>query len=112
MNAWSVPGYREVRELGAGGAGRVVLATYVTTGAYVAIKYLREELRRDRRFLAGFRHEARVMVELNDPNIVRLYEYVEARDGAAIVMELVDGSRCAGSSPSTARPARRRRWSC
>ncbi|MGI5160215.1 protein kinase domain-containing protein [Microbispora sp. CA-102843] len=91
MNAWSVPGYREVRELGAGGAGRVVLATYVTTGAYVAIKYLREELRRDRRFLGGFRHEARVMVELNDPNIVRLYEYVEARDGAAIVMELVDG---------------------
>ncbi|XVQ88211.1 protein kinase domain-containing protein [Microbispora siamensis] len=91
MNAWSVPGYREVRELGAGGAGRVVLATYVTTGAYVAIKYLREELRRDRRFLTGFRHEARVMVELNDPNIVRLYEYVEARDGAAIVMELVDG---------------------
>ncbi|WP_182909141.1 serine/threonine-protein kinase [Microbispora sp. H13382] len=91
MNAWSVPGYREVRELGAGGAGRVVLATYVTTGAYVAIKYLREELRRDRRFLAGFRHEARVMVELNDPNVVRLYEYVEAPDGAAIVMELVDG---------------------
>ncbi|MEV7807596.1 serine/threonine-protein kinase [Microbispora sp. NPDC088329] len=91
MNAWSVPGYREVRELGAGGAGRVVLATYVTTGAYVAIKYLREELRRDRRFLAGFRHEARVMVELSDPGIVRLYEYVEARDGAAIVMELVDG---------------------
>ncbi|WP_208761566.1 serine/threonine-protein kinase [Microbispora hainanensis] len=91
MNAWSVPGYREVRELGAGGAGRVVLATYVTTGAYVAIKYLREELRQDRRFLAEFRHEARIMVELNDPNIVRLYEYVEAREGAAIVMELVDG---------------------
>ncbi|GIH47231.1 serine/threonine protein kinase [Microbispora rosea] len=91
MNAWSVPGYREVRELGAGGAGRVVLATYVTTGAYVAIKYLREELRQDRRFLAGFRHEARIMVELNDPSIVRLYEYVEAREGAAIVMELVDG---------------------
>ncbi|WP_182886298.1 serine/threonine-protein kinase [Microbispora sp. H10885] len=91
MRAWSVPGYREVRELGAGGAGRVVLATYTTTGAYVAIKYLREELRRDPHFLAGFRHEARVMVELNDPNVVRLYEYVEARDGAAIVMELVDG---------------------
>ncbi|MEZ0076851.1 serine/threonine-protein kinase [Planotetraspora sp. GP83] len=91
MNAWSVPGYREVRELGTGGAGRVVLATYSTTGAYVAIKYLRDELRRDPRFLAGFRHEARVMVELNDPNIVRLYEYVETRDGAAIVMELVDG---------------------
>ena len=91
MNAWSVPGYREVRELGTGGAGRVVLATYSTTGAYVAIKYLHDGLRGDPRFLRGFRQEARIMVELNDPAIVRLYEYVEARDGAAIVMELVDG---------------------
>ncbi|GAA4564648.1 serine/threonine-protein kinase [Planotetraspora kaengkrachanensis] len=91
MNAWSVPGYREVRELGAGGAGRVVLATYSTTGAYVAIKYLHDRLRGDPRFLRGFRQEARIMVELNDPAIVRLYEYVETRHGAAIVMELVDG---------------------
>ncbi|WP_433218150.1 serine/threonine-protein kinase [Microtetraspora malaysiensis] len=91
MNAWTVPGYREVRELGAGGAGRVVLATYKTTGALVAVKYLRPELREDPRFLAGFRSEARVMVEINDPNIVRLYEYVETVAGAAIVMELVDG---------------------
>ncbi|GII55185.1 hypothetical protein Pth03_35740 [Planotetraspora thailandica] len=91
MTGWSVPGYREVRELGAGGAGRVVLATYTTTGAYVAIKYLRDELRGNRRFLNDFRQEARIMVELNDPSIVRLYEYVETRDGAAIVMELVDG---------------------
>jgi serine/threonine-protein kinase len=91
MIAWSVPGYREVRELGTGGAGRVVLATYSTTGAYVAIKYLHDGLRGDPRFLRGFRQEARIMVELNDPAIVRLYEYVETRDGAAIVMELVDG---------------------
>ncbi|MGI5491785.1 protein kinase domain-containing protein [Microtetraspora malaysiensis] len=91
MNAWTVPGYREVRELGAGGAGRVVLATYKTTGALVAVKYLRPELREDPRFLAGFRSEARIMVEINDPNIVRLYEYVETVAGAAIVMELVDG---------------------
>ncbi|WP_084464691.1 serine/threonine-protein kinase [Microtetraspora fusca] len=91
MNAWTVPGYREVRELGAGGAGRVVLATYEATGALVAVKYLRSELREDPRFLVGFRDEARVMVEINDPNIVRLYEYVETAAGAAIVMELVDG---------------------
>jgi hypothetical protein len=91
MNAWAVPGYREERELGAGGAGRVVLATYTGTGAHVAIKYLSERLRHDPAFLAGFRAEARVMVELNDPNIVRLYEYIETMAGAAIVMELVDG---------------------
>ncbi|GIH68772.1 serine/threonine-protein kinase [Sphaerimonospora thailandensis] len=91
MDAWSVPGYREVRELGTGGTGRVVLATYTATGAYVAVKYLRDELRGDPLFLAGLRQEARIMVELDDPAIVRLYEYVEARDGAAIVMELIDG---------------------
>ncbi len=28
---------------------------------------------------------------LDDPNVVRLYEYVESPSGAAIVMELVDG---------------------
>ncbi|WP_218004711.1 serine/threonine-protein kinase [Microtetraspora niveoalba] len=91
MNAWTVPGYREVRELGAGGAGRVALATYEATGALVAVKYLRPELRGDPRFLSGFRSEARLMVEINDANIVRLYEYVETSAGAAIVMELVDG---------------------
>ncbi|WP_440099407.1 protein kinase domain-containing protein [Streptosporangium sp. H16] len=86
-----VPGYREVRELGAGGGGRVVLATYAPTGAYVAIKYLNATLKDDHRFLARFRAEARVMVELQDPNVVQLYEYYEDVLEAAIVMELVDG---------------------
>ncbi|MEO3810116.1 serine/threonine-protein kinase [Sphaerisporangium sp. B11E5] len=91
MNAWSVPGYREERVLGTGGSGRVVLATYEETGAHVAIKYLSDELRSDPRFLAAFREEARTMVEIDNPNIVRFYEYVESPLGAAIVMELVDG---------------------
>ncbi|MEU8384475.1 protein kinase [Streptosporangium sp. NPDC048865] len=86
-----VPGYREVRELGTGGGGRVVLATYAPTGAYVAIKYLNATLKDDHRFLARFRAEARVMVELQDPNVVQLYEYYEDVLEAAIVMELVDG---------------------
>ncbi|MEV4746978.1 serine/threonine-protein kinase [Streptosporangium sp. NPDC049248] len=86
-----VPGYREIRELGVGGGGRVVLATYAATGAYVAIKYLNATLKDDHRFLARFRAEARVMVELQDPNVVQLYEYYEDVLEAAIVMELVDG---------------------
>jgi serine/threonine-protein kinase len=32
-----------------------------------------------------------VLASLQDPNVVRLYEYVESPSGAAIVMELVDG---------------------
>ena len=38
-----------------------------------------------------FRSEAAVLASLDDPNIVRLYEYVESADGAAIVMELIGG---------------------
>jgi eukaryotic-like serine/threonine-protein kinase len=38
-----------------------------------------------------FRDEARVLASLDDPNVVRLYEYVESPSGAAIVMELIDG---------------------
>ncbi len=69
----------------------MVLATYTATGAYVAIKYLKAPLKQDHRFLTRFRQEARVMVELHDPNVVQFYEYYEDVLQAAIVMELVDG---------------------
>jgi serine/threonine-protein kinase len=91
MDTWVVPGYREERVLGAGDTGRVVLATYLPNGAYVAIKYLNDALCRDPEFLAAFRAEARTLVELDHPHIVRLYEYVETPAGAAVVMELIDG---------------------
>uniref|UniRef100_UPI00062515C1 serine/threonine-protein kinase n=1 Tax=Streptomyces odonnellii TaxID=1417980 RepID=UPI00062515C1 len=91
MNAWSVPGYTESRELGSGGSGRVVLAVHDATGVPVAVKYLSERLRADSGFLQGFRAEARLLSDLDSPYVVGLYEYVEAPRGAAIVMELVDG---------------------
>ncbi|MFE1883766.1 serine/threonine-protein kinase [Streptomyces diastatochromogenes] len=88
---WAVPGYETVRTLGEGAGGKVVLARHTATGVPVAIKYLGERLRGDREFLARFRAEARLLGELRHPCVVRLYEYVEARAGAAIVMEAVDG---------------------
>ena len=42
-------------------------------------------------FAGMFRGEATVLASLDDPNVVRLYEYVESPAGAAIVMELVGG---------------------
>ncbi|TLQ47470.1 serine/threonine-protein kinase [Streptomyces marianii] len=92
MNAWTVPGYTETRELGSGGSGRVVLAVHDGTGTPVAVKYLAERLRRDTAFVRAFRSEARLLSGLDTPHVVRLYEYVECPDGAAIVMELVDGT--------------------
>jgi Protein kinase domain/Bacterial Ig-like domain (group 3)/IPT/TIG domain len=88
---WSVPGYTELKALGSGGAGDVVLARHDASGTRVAIKYLRRKLLADPQWAGLFRTEAQVLAVLEDPNIVRLYEYVESPSGAAIVMELVDG---------------------
>ena len=88
---WDVSGYTEVKTLGSGGFGDVVLARHDASGAQVAIKYLRRQLLADAGFAELFRAEAAVLASLDDPNVVRLYEYVESPAGAAIVMELVNG---------------------
>ena len=88
---WDVPGYTEMKTLGSGGFGDVVLARHDASGSQVAIKYLRRQLLADAGFAELFRAEAAVLASLDDPNVVRLYEYVESPAGAAIVMELVDG---------------------
>ncbi len=91
MAEWKVPGYTELKELGSGGFGSVVLARHNASGTPVAIKYLRADLLADPEFTRMFRAEAEVLASLDDANVVRLYEYVESSSGAAIVMELVDG---------------------
>ncbi|WP_336111268.1 protein kinase domain-containing protein [Streptomyces sp. PTD9-10] len=91
MNAWAVPGYTESLELGSGASGRVVLAVHEESGLPVAVKYLSESLRTRPGFVHEFRAEARLLGGLESPYVAGLYEYVESPDGAAIVMELVDG---------------------
>ncbi|HEY5395532.1 MAG TPA: protein kinase [Trebonia sp.] len=92
MSAWVVPGYTEDRELGHGASARVVAATRNDTGQQVAIKYLAPRLLRDPDFLARFREEVELLASIDVPHVVRLFDYVEAPgEGAAIVMELVDG---------------------
>ena len=106
---WSVPGYTALKALGSGGFGDVVLARHDRSGSLVAIKFLRRDLLSDGEFAEMFRGEAAVLASLDDPNVVRLYEYVESPSGAAIVMELVDGvslrqilKRQGGTTPEAA----------
>jgi serine/threonine-protein kinase len=82
----------------------------MASGQRVAIKYLAPRLFRDLQFLAGFRAEAELLKSLDVPQVVRLYDYVEAPgQGAAIIMELVNGvslhqliKRNGGATPETA----------
>jgi eukaryotic-like serine/threonine-protein kinase len=91
MPEWKVPGYTELSALGSGGFGDVMLARHDASKVLVAIKYLRHDLLADQGFAGMFRSEAEVLASMDDPNIVRLYEYVESPSGAAIVMELING---------------------
>jgi serine/threonine-protein kinase len=89
---WAVPGYTEERLLGHGVTGRVVAAVNDTTGQRVAIKYFDAGLVNSTEFLQGFRAEAERLRSLDASHMVRLFHYVEEPgQGAAIVMELVDG---------------------
>jgi serine/threonine protein kinase len=91
MPEWNVPGYTPLPAPGTGGFGDVILARHDASGVLVAIKYLRPDLLADAAFAGKFRGEAAALASLDDPNVVRLYEYVESPSGAAIVMELIDG---------------------
>ena len=88
MSEWRIDGFQEVRELGAGAQGRVVLARHDTAGTPVAIKYLYRGSVED---LERLRQEAVLLGRVQDPHVARLYRLVESERGAAIVMEAVNG---------------------
>src|SRR5579859_4212644 len=93
MSSWVVPGFAPERELGAGASGRVVAAVHVASRTPVAIKYLSPRLLDAPGFLEAFRSEAALLRTLHVPQVVRLFDYVEAPgQGAAIIMELVTGA--------------------
>ncbi|MCP2343469.1 serine/threonine-protein kinase [Actinomadura rupiterrae] len=86
MDGWRVPGFTTVRTLGQGGQGSVVLARHDASGTLVAIKYVDD--RADRALL---RREAAMLGRAASPHVARLFQLVETAEGAAIVMEAVDG---------------------
>ncbi|MEV5827555.1 serine/threonine-protein kinase [Spirillospora sp. NPDC052242] len=92
MSGWRVPEYTELRVLGEGAQGRVVLARHDATGLPAAIKYLAAGLAADPGFRVRFRAEADLLRRLRNPYVARLYGLVETGEGAAIVMEAVDGA--------------------
>src|SRR6202035_5852081 len=49
------------------------------------IKYLRQDLLSDSEFTEAFRSEAAILATVNDPHVVRLYEYIESPQGGEIL---------------------------
>jgi serine/threonine protein kinase len=83
--------YTLMRLLGRGGMGVVWLAKDRTLDRDVALKFLPEISCLDASALDDLRTETKKSLELTHPNIVRIYDFVEEGDAAAISMEYIDG---------------------
>lgn len=82
----------EIKSLiGEGGMGNVYLAEHTSIGRKVAIKELRPELASNDEIRKRFKNEAKVMAQLQHPNIVSLYDYHEDENGLYLIMEYVEG---------------------
>jgi len=82
--------YRVIRKVGEGAAGEVFQAIDTVLERLVAIKFLRRKIPANGAKSETWR-EARLMSQLNHPNIAQVYEIGELDDHRFIVMEWVDG---------------------
>lgn len=86
-----IQNYKVSHLLGSGGMGEVWAGAHMYMDRKVAIKALHPSLVSNAEIRARFKNEAVTMSQLDHPNIVRLYDYIEETDGVYLVMEFVEG---------------------
>jgi serine/threonine protein kinase len=87
--------YRLLHVLGRGGMGVVWLAEDTKLSRTVALKFLPDIIGTDLVALHELKEETRRGLELAHPNIVRIYDFVDDEEAAAISMEFVKGKTLA-----------------
>ena len=83
--------YKVLEKIGQGGMGEVYRAEDTNLSREVAIKVLPEQFTKDPQRLARFEREAKLLAQLNHPNIAAIYGFEEADDVRFLAMELVPG---------------------
>ena len=83
--------YRVVRLLGRGGMGCVYLAWDDTLAREAAVKVVGAHENRVENAIARFRLEARAIAGLDNPHVIRIFDFLDLPDMSCIVMEYVDG---------------------
>ena len=84
--------YKLLNHLGSGGMGSVYLAEHQVMRHRVAIKLLPQHLASQASYLERFHQEARALVRVNHPNIVRAFDVDQEGTNHYLVMEFVDGT--------------------
>jgi eukaryotic-like serine/threonine-protein kinase len=83
--------YQILYPLGAGGMGEVYAALDETLQRRVALKAIRIDRRLDEGARSRFLREARILSQLDHPNICRAFDYLRSGDHDWLVLELIDG---------------------
>ena len=86
-----VAGFQLLKRVGSGGMGTVYRAKQLSVDRIVAVKILKPNLARDRKFLERFKEEAKAAAKLNHPNVVQAIDAGEAEGYFYFAMEFVDG---------------------
>jgi len=79
------------RTLGEGGMGVVWLAHDRVLEQPIALKFIAQHLVQDKFEIERLKSETRRSLKLSHPNIVRIYDFIQTQQGAAVAMEYVDG---------------------
>lgn len=83
--------YLLLDQLGSGGTGQVFLARHRTMGRVVALKVLSEESTQSAELVDRFLRKARILANLQHPNLVTGYDAGEREGTYFLAMEYVDG---------------------
>ena len=89
----TLEGYKIIKKIGSGGIGDVYLGEHEKLEKKVAIKSLHKNLATDTSFRERFSQEAKTHATLDHPNIVKLLDYKESKEGLFLIMEYVDGKQ-------------------
>jgi len=80
--------YEIIKELGSGAFARCLQVKNKTTGNLYACKEIQKIKMSD---LEGFKHEINILIKLDHPNIIKLYEIYETQEYFYLIMELCSG---------------------